>query len=196
MYSQQFYDRNFGYASALSERLTPFLCGILKVNSIIDFGCGEAKLLSDLSAGFLTDDILGLNYDKPKSLCIPPEKFMQCDFTKELNLGRKFDLAISLEVAEHLDSQYACHFIDMLTSHSKGIVLFSAATPGQGGVHHVNEQPHEYWHEKFHSKGYFCFDIVRPYLQFFKLIPSWYRNNIFIYGTEKSTLFHPEPQPS
>ena len=196
MYNQQFYDRNLKYASDLSERLTPFLCGVLKVNSIVDFGCGEGKLLSDLSYGFPTEDILGLNYNKPENLCFPEEKFMQCDFTKDLSLDRKFDLAISLEVAEHIDKQYANHFIDLITSHSSGLILFSAAVPGQGGVHHVNEQPHEYWHEKFYLKGYRCFDIVRPYLRFFKTVPSWYRNNIFIYGTEESTLFHPKPQPA
>ena len=53
-----------------------------------------------------------------------------------------------MEVAEHLPREKASVFIDTLTKHS-GIVLFSAAVPGQGGTYHVNEQWPKYWNELF-----------------------------------------------
>ena len=61
------------------------------------------------------------------------------------------------------------------------MILFSAAVPGQGGYHHINEQPHEYWHNKFAEKGFKMYDIIRPLIQYNKKLPFWYRNNIFIY---------------
>ena len=94
--------------------------------------------------------------------------------------GKPFDIAQSLEVAEHLYEQYASNFIQLLTSLSD-IVLFSAAIPYQGGTHHVNEQPPGYWVKLFAERDYQCFDILRLKLWQNQDIEAWYRQNIFLY---------------
>lgn len=90
------------------------------------------------------------------------------DITQLHNLGR-FDLVISSEVAEHLPEEKAQIFITNLTNHASSIIYFTAAEPGQGGVDHINEQPHEYWIEKFNLNGFiFLKDKskeLRDYLQ-------------------------------
>jgi hypothetical protein len=63
------------------------------------------------------------------------------------------DVAISFEVAEHLPEAYADRFVNLMCLGSDNVVV-SAATPGQGGLDHVNEQPHEYWISKFSQRGY------------------------------------------
>ena len=64
---------------------------------------------------------------------------MEHDHSEDLRLTKNYDLAISLEVAEHLSSESANMFIACLTNMSD-IVLFSAAIPGQGGENRINEQ--------------------------------------------------------
>ena len=59
-------------------------------------------------------------------------------------MNRKFDLVLSLEVAEHLPSECAEAFVESLVNLGP-VILFSAAIPYQGGENHVNEQWPEYW---------------------------------------------------
>ena len=60
---------------------------------------------------------------------------------------------ISMEVGEHLAERFADRYVKLLCSLSENIV-FSAATPGQGGDDHINEQQHDYWITKFEREGF------------------------------------------
>ncbi|HTU82550.1 MAG TPA: hypothetical protein VMF61_10495, partial [Candidatus Acidoferrales bacterium] len=94
--------------------------------------------------------------------------------------GRTFDLAISLEVAEHLPESSAASFVATLTTLAPA-VLFSAAVPFQGGEHHVNERWQSYWAELFERRGYTCVDCVRPRFWNDASIEFWYRQNTLVY---------------
>lgn len=101
---------------------------------------------------------------------------------------KPFNLAQSLEVAEHIDAKFADNFIALLTSLSD-IVLFSAAAPHQGGTHHVNEQEPNYWAQKFARHGYSCFDPREHFWDDDK-IECWYRQNVLIFAhKDKISLF-------
>lgn len=99
---------------------------------------------------------------------------------KEEKYIKPFDLAQSLEVAEHLEEKYAENFIQLLTSLSD-IILFSAAIPYQGGTDHLNEQPPTYWAKLFQKFDFMCFDILRDKIWENKKIAFWYRQNIMLY---------------
>ena len=60
---------------------------------------------------------------------------------------------MSLEVAEHIEPEFVDMFIKNLVNASDKI-LISVAPPGQGGHHHVNCQPVEYWVSKFSAINY------------------------------------------
>jgi len=62
------------------------------------------------------------------------------------------DLAICLEVAEHLPPSLAEPLVRYVADCGRQ-VIFTAAHPGQGGTGHVNEQPKSYWIEKFRAIG-------------------------------------------
>ena len=106
---------------------------------------------------FLETGIVVLGIDNtPKVFeanVIPADNIIIFDIRKPFPSKKEFDLCLCIEVAEHIEEEYADVLIDNLCKASKTIV-FSAATPGQGGVGHVNCQPKEYWIEKFKKRGY------------------------------------------
>lgn len=65
---------------------------------------------------------------------------------------RRPDLAICLEVGEHLSPELGDRLVRLLSELSSTIV-FSAAPRGQGGIAHINEQPREYWIRRFEDSS-------------------------------------------
>jgi SAM-dependent methyltransferase len=125
--------------------------------SVIDVGCGTGALLAAfrergcLVAGIEYSDA-ALHYCRARGLIVTKFDIEQ-DIPTSMFARPRYDIAISLEVAEHLPEKIADRYVGLLCGLSS-IVIFSAATPGQGGTDHVNEQPHSYWIEKFSARGY------------------------------------------
>lgn len=180
-YDAAFYERNLKFQTALAGPLAPYITKKIKFSSIADFGCGCGHLLMELSRAVGARDFLGLNLDEPRNMKITPGHFVPADFSEPINLEKKYDLVVSLEVAEHIPEQCADTFISSLVRHASKYIMFSAATPGQGGIGHINEQPHEYWHDKFAHHGFSVNDCIRRHLAKHPKVPFWYRNNIFLY---------------
>lgn len=121
---------------------------------------------------------------------IPQEDFIQHDLKEPFYSDKKYSLAMSLEVAEHIPEEKADQFIDELTALSD-IVLFSAAIPHQRGARHVNEQYPSYWIEKFRKRGYEVTDCIRKMVWNSEDVRGFYAQNIFLYyktGMEFSNL--------
>jgi hypothetical protein len=111
---------------------------------------------------------------------VPRRNYRIADLTASVDFGRRFDMALSLEVAEHIDPASADIFVDNLVRHSD-LVIFGAAIPGQGGYLHVNEQWPSYWADKFASRGYRLFDVFRSRFWSEQDMPVWYRQNTFLF---------------
>ncbi len=185
------YDDDFyGYinqGSIDSARVVlPALLAVLPhpVQSVLDVGCGAGAWLTVWKS--LGAEPLGLdgNYVRPEQLLISPGEFSAVDLSASFSLDRRFDLAQSLEVAEHLPAASAAGFVDSLCRHSD-MVLFSAAPPGQGGENHINEQPYEFWRDLFWKQGYEMHDPIRAALRDNKAVKPWYRYNTFLYVSER-----------
>ena len=154
----------------------------LAVDSVLDIGCAYGTWLAAWrQAGVATIHGADGTYVNQDRLVIPRNAFTQADLAAPLALGSRFDLVQSLEVAEHIAEASARQFIVNLVNHSNGLVLFSAAPPGQGGEFHVNEQGYDYWRQKFAAHGYGAFDYVRPRIASDTSISFWYRYNIILY---------------
>jgi SAM-dependent methyltransferase len=153
--------------------------------SVVDFGCGTGewlKVARDMGA----DVVQGVEteFDSIEPIDVPV--FYGDLASDEIDLGRKFDIGICVEVAEHLPSESAKGLVDNIARHCD-MVIFSAAVPGQGGVFHVNEQPPKYWSDLFAAKGFVCYDIREEFWENTK-VESWYRQNLLIFerrGTHK-----------
>ena len=180
-YDSVFYDYISKGAIASAEVVLPLVGRHLPVASVVDFGCGQGAWLSvwrQLGA----ERVCGVDGDYVSSdaLLIPADEFEPRDLSRPIDLGRRFDLVQCLEVAEHLPAAVADTLIGTLVAHGD-LVLFSAAPPGQGGEHHINEQPYEYWRDRFSRHGYVLIDWLRPRLVSQHVVEPWYRYNIFLY---------------
>ena len=164
-----------------SRRIISAVRTFLPVRSVIDIGCARGTWLREWQAQAV-DDVVGLDgdYVDGSTLEIDPQCFVVSDLTEPFNLGRRFDLAQSLEVAEHLPPARAGTFVADVVAHAP-VVLFSAATRGQGGENHLNEQAGAYWQRLFLDHDYVAVDCLRPLLIGEKKIPAWYRYNIMLY---------------
>jgi SAM-dependent methyltransferase len=154
--------------------------------SVLDVGCGAGAWLSEYRRLGIAD-YTGVDgaYVQPSSLLISPEHFQGLDIAQEFDLGRRFDIVQCLEVGEHLPKASSQTFVENLARHGDRI-LFSAATPGQGGENHVNEQPHEFWRLLFAGRGYKPFDLFRPMIKGELAVESWYRRNIILYVADSA----------
>lgn len=184
-YSSLFFDYTDAGARRSAKQFVGTLYPLLSVSSVADFGCGRGTWLKEWQAAGV-DDIAGVDgdYVVRAELKIPERQFHAHDITQPVDLGRRFDLVQSLEVAEHLHADAADRFVDTLTAHGD-CILFSAAVPGQGGEFHINEQPLEYWREKFAARGYAPYDFLRPKFARSAEVEPWYRFNSIVYANEE-----------
>ena len=147
---------------------------------IIDVGCGNGSWLSAVKE-LGVKEVLGIDgiYVGDKEIKVDKSEFLKKDLTIGFDLKKRFDLAISLEVAEHLPENKSDTIVDILVKHSD-VILFSAAIPGQGGQYHFNEQWPEYWNKKFRDRGYVAYDILRDQFWDNDNVFWWYKQNILL----------------
>jgi len=183
MYSYD--EKFFYYTNQISARsanvVVPLLYDVLRPSSVLDLGSGCGVWLARWHQAGATD-IVGIDgdYVASKDLLISTESFIASDLGHPVDLRRHFDLAQSLEVAEHLPASRAPGFVSDLCRHSD-VVLFGAAPPGQGGENHINEQPYEYWQTLFEDEGYEAYDFVRPQVVNRQEVTPWHRYNPVLY---------------
>jgi SAM-dependent methyltransferase len=164
-----------------AERVVPLLLSLIRPRAVVDVGCGTGAWLAVFQQHG-AERILGIDgdYVDRTTLLIPPDRFLGRDIGRPLALGERFDLVMSLEVAEHVPASHAGAYIDNLTSLGD-VIVFSAAIPNQGGVGHVNEQWPEYWKTLFDARGYIVVDCLRRRIWNDTSIERWYRQNMLLY---------------
>lgn len=180
-YSRRFYAGQGTGAVASAEVVVPILLSVCPVSSVVDFGCGVGGWLSVFQRLGIAD-VLGLDgdYVPLDMLRIPAEQFRAVDLRSDPDLGRRFDVACSLEVAEHLPPECAESFVQALVN-AAPVVMFSAAIPGQGGTRHINERWQSYWARLFAAHGYVALDCLRPVVYRDHRVDWWYRQNILLF---------------
>lgn len=142
--------------------------------SVLDLGCGDGAMLCWWRRMGATSRV-GVDQFGPDDWARDGQGLhVRHDLMQPLDLGRRFDLAVCLEVAEHLPESAADTLIDTIVTHSDRVV-FSAAPPGQGGTGHLNEKPWEWWSEKWSARGWVAQDILRHRLD--PRVSPWFRAN-------------------
>lgn len=181
-YDHRFYSSQSSGSETAAEAIVPLVLDqVGPLRSVVDVGCGVAGWLAEFQRCGVPD-VLGLDgdYVDRSLLRIPPSSFVPVDLAGDFSLGRRFDLVVSVEVAEHLPRERAGSFVEQLCELGD-VVLFSAASPGQGGDDHLNEAWPSFWREHFRRHGYGCSDPFRPQIWDNDAIPFWYRQNLVLF---------------
>jgi SAM-dependent methyltransferase len=190
-YTPDFFKALAPSSNRSAEIVAPILMELLQPRSVVDVGCGTGGWLSAFWKAGVTD-VLGIdgNWVPRDQLQIAPQQFMESDLTQPLPVTRIFDLALSLEVAEHLPEEASARFVDGLTQLAT-VVMFSAAIPYQGGTAHVNEQWPTYWAVRFSEHGFLPVDCLRPQLWTDKGVEAYYAQNLLLFVRRDRLLEDP-----
>jgi hypothetical protein len=175
LYDAGFYSTIREGAIRSAEVVVPLVYQLTKPSTVIDVGGGEgwwAKRFANLGCQATVVD----NGDVTAPSGV---RLVVADLTEPILSPGRFDLAISLEVAEHLPAARAKSFVRDLCDLAP-TVLFSAAIPGQGGAGHVNERPMEYWAELFESFGCRTSGALRWLIWTDSRVENWYRQNLLL----------------
>ena len=183
MFADDEYTRIQQDSRAAADVVLPFVLEYTGAKSLIDIGCGVGTWLAS-AAALGVSEYHGVDGSGALSLLqIPSSHFEVADLREPLPFERQFDLAMSVETAEHLPANVAARFVTQLTNLAPQ-VLFSAAIPGQRGYQHINEQWPSYWAALFAEQRYRAVDIVRPRFWDDSRVPFWYRQNMLLYVRE------------
>lgn len=180
-YSSDFFKDIKNGSTNSAIQVIPIVLEYIYPKSVLDVGCGGGDWLS-IFKQYGVEDIIGIDgdYVNTDDLSIDPNLFYPHDLTTPLRLNKKFDLVVSLEVAEHLPIDKAFIFIENLVQHGD-IILFSAAVPGQGGTFHLNEQWPDFWVKVFESFDYIPIDCLRDNIWNLQKVEWWYKQNILFF---------------
>ena len=184
-YDPSFYDNRAASRIPAARRVMRDLAPLIQPRSMIDIGCGDGSFLA-VAAEFGVVERQGVEgvWIDDAQLVVAPALVCRHDLSQSLRCERRYDLAVSIEVAEHLPPRRAHSFVDDLTWLAD-VLLFSAAIPGQGGTHHVNERWQSYWAEIFARRDYYCIDGLRRALWTAPEVPHSWRQNLLLYASEQ-----------
>jgi len=181
MYGRAEFERQQKRSRIAADAIIPLALRATAAHSVVDVGCGVGAWLAVCAANGIGDyvGIDGYHVDSDL-LQIPTERFRIADLRKPVTFDRQFDLALSVEVAEHLPPAHGPAFVKQLTD-AAAAVLFSAAIPGQTGPGHINERWQSYWAGLFATHEYFPVDAIRPEIWQRDDVAFWYRQNVILY---------------
>jgi SAM-dependent methyltransferase len=187
MYDFEWHKDHGDNTTTSAELIIGYLASFLDFSSVLDVGCGDGRWLSVCRAKGARV-VVGVDgpWTDLTRLLIPEQSLTIQELSEPFDLGCRFGLAISLEVAEHVGEQFSNVFVDNLVRHSD-IILFGAAIPFQGGFRHVNEQWQSYWWDLFNARGFGGYDVIRNQIWQNKDVHFWYKQNIILYLRKSNT---------
>jgi SAM-dependent methyltransferase len=180
-YDKQFFDVIDRDSVSSANAVVPLLTEFMVFPRVIDVGCGRGGWLKVcLEHGATSVKGLDGTYVDRATLLIPSDSFQAMDLRDVSSISGTYDLALCLEVAEHLPRRVARPLVQKLCELAP-IVLFSAAIPGQGGTQHINEQWPHYWEQLFRKNGYVMLDPFRLRIAGDRRVALHFKQNLFLY---------------
>lgn len=167
-----------------ARRIADLIWDTYRPARLIDLGCGCGVYADAFRAKGI--DVVAVDGVRAAADTAFPGEIQLRDLTVPFaNEWGKFDLAFCLEVAEHIPEEFSETFLANIVQFSDRLVL-SAAQPGQGGHHHVNEKPKRYWVEKLVRHGFVyrrpaTGRLMEAFKGEYKLPLGWMGSNMSVY---------------
>lgn len=180
-YDDEFYRPYVDGSYRSAAEYVRVLSQYFKPKSVVDFGCGRGAWLKAFRENG-AEEVIGLDgkWNSQEKMIDQNIRFIPVNLNRPIELERHYELAISLEVAEHLEQSSAADFVGSVTG-AADLVMFGAAYIGQGGTDHINERRHTYWAKLFEERGFRAYDIFRPVIWGCSDVEYWYQQNTFLY---------------
>jgi hypothetical protein len=190
-YDEVFYQSVTHRAQIAASEIAQIVSENLQIQSLMDVGCGEGIWIHEfVQKNPQLRFALGCDLTERPRILLKSLTAINSQLELEirvedfeltnLQVNRSIDLAICLEVVEHLTPKAAAHLFDNVLVKSK-YLIFSGAVKGQGGTGHINENSISFWNQELVRRGLVPMDIIRPMISSNRKIPSYYRNNIVFY---------------
>ena len=158
-------------------RALEVLCAVHSIQSLVDLGCGLGQYQRALARNLFTCH----GYDgNPHTSWLTQGRCGMADLSVPLNLGRRYDMVLSLEVGEHIPPAFEDVYLGNVDRHAGRWVVLSWAVPGQGGLGHVNERPNAYIEERMHARGWVLSKQSTENLRMKATLP-WFRNTVMAF---------------
>ena len=160
-----------------AKRLSAWISDVLKPAKVLDIGCGPGTYVEEMRK----QNLNAFGYDTDDRVKDKPFLTQQSLFDVE-DTG---DVVICLEVAEHIDSSKNTEITQTLSNclAPGGVLIWSAAAPGQGGVGHINCQTKKYWEQQFAELPVKrLFDVEKELLIYIKsgYHMGWFAQNLMV----------------
>lgn len=180
-YDAGFFEANSGSTIQSAREIIPLILKLYTPSSIVDVGCGSGGWLR-VFADYGIQNYVGVDgpYANGPWLEIPVTHFVAADIPSGLGSLGAFDLAVCLEVVEHLPRSAGIRLVDEL-SRLAPIVLFSAGNPVQPGVNHINGRWPRFWSREFSRHGFLTYDFIRESVWDNRRVSFWYAQNILLF---------------
>jgi|GEM_PF-3507801 len=189
LYDDAFYARQRVNSYKTARAFLGHLFSVFPAHSVVDFGCGVGAWLKaalDLGA----NSAVGYEGEWVRERAIDPRiEFVFGNLNQIPPMQRRFELSMSVEVAEHIEPRSSEQFVVRLTE-AADVVVFAAAMLRQQGDGHINCRYHSFWADLFRQRGYRLIDFFRNrfWYEVAEGIEPWYVQNTFLYVKEDSPL--------
>lgn len=166
-----------------SEKLSEWICGFIteqQIELITDFGCGLGQYCYDVES-YTSCGAIGVEGNKPKEAV--HQYIIERDLTTDLTSEYEFscDLAISLEVGEHIPKEHMKTYLDNITHFPEAYLITSWAVRGQDGFGHVNCLDNHEILPEFEKRGFVLMEKETEQAR--SIIEDkcwWFRNTLFV----------------
>jgi SAM-dependent methyltransferase len=191
VYDERFFAIQVADSLRSARAVAQITCQLFAPKRVADVGCGRGAWLAAFREHGV-NEIHGVDgdYVSRDKLLFDSANFTAVDLSRAFKIPGSYDLAICVEVGEHLPRNSSRSLVQALAQ-ATSLVLFSAAVPGQGGSGHINEQWPSYWRSLFTAEGFGMFDPIRPRIRENNAICWWYRQNLVVFASQEAVLRHP-----
>ena len=183
-------------AAVSARAVAPMLIELVRPASVVDLGCGTGAWLQAFVENGV-EDVVGVDgpHIDRSQLRIPAERFVAADLSTPPDLGRRFDLALTLEAVHYAPEEFAAAIVAALASWAP-VVYFSSAVPHQTGGPGLNRQWPAYWAELFAREGLRCYDLLRLRLWDDPEVDWWYAQNGLLFARDGLVAGEPGSPPA
>lgn len=121
--------------------------------SVLDIGCGPGTCLRRFE-DWGVSDVVGVSPTGVASECRDEEAPRAYDLGEPLDLQRRFDVVVCVEVIGRVDPRDEDTVIDHIERHAGDVIVFSGPQPGQPGQGAMNLRPVSCWVERWAARGW------------------------------------------